>query len=56
MQAAEAFHVYGKSLGARVVPVYGGQPIGQQLRASAAASMSWSRRPAARSTTSSAAA
>jgi ATP-dependent RNA helicase DeaD len=32
MQVAEAFHVYGKSLGARVVPVYGGQPIGQQLR------------------------
>ena len=32
MQVAEAFHVYGKSMGARVVPVYGGQPIGQQLR------------------------
>ena len=32
MQVAEAFHVYGKGLGARVVPVYGGQPIGQQLR------------------------
>src|SRR5687768_7868355 len=32
MQVAEAFHVYGKALGARVVPVYGGQPIGQQLR------------------------
>jgi ATP-dependent RNA helicase DeaD len=32
MQVAEAFHVYGKSLGVRVVPVYGGQPIGQQLR------------------------
>jgi ATP-dependent RNA helicase DeaD len=32
MQVAEAFHVYGKTLGARVVPVYGGQPIGQQLR------------------------
>jgi ATP-dependent RNA helicase DeaD len=32
MQVAEAFHVYGKSLGTRVVPVYGGQPIGQQLR------------------------
>ena len=32
MQVAEAFHVYGKTMGARVVPVYGGQPIGQQLR------------------------
>ena len=32
MQVAEAFHGYGKGLGARVVPVYGGQPIGQQLR------------------------
>ena len=32
MQVAEAFHTYGKGMGARVVPVYGGQPIGQQLR------------------------
>ncbi len=32
MQVAEAFHAYGKGMGARVVPVYGGQPIGQQLR------------------------
>ncbi len=32
MQVAEAFHAYGKGLGVRVVPVYGGQPIGQQLR------------------------
>ena len=32
MQVAEAFHTYGKALGVRVVPVYGGQPIGQQLR------------------------
>ncbi|HEX6869293.1 MAG TPA: DEAD/DEAH box helicase, partial [Candidatus Limnocylindrales bacterium] len=32
MQVAEAFHAYGKGIGARVVPVYGGQPIGQQLR------------------------
>jgi ATP-dependent RNA helicase DeaD len=32
MQVAEAFHSYGKALGVRVVPVYGGQPIGQQLR------------------------
>ena len=28
MQVAEAFRVYGKTMGARVVPVYGGQPIG----------------------------
>jgi ATP-dependent RNA helicase DeaD len=32
MQVAEAFHTYGKALGVRVVPVYGGQPIHQQLR------------------------
>ena len=32
MQVAEALHRYGKELGARVLPVYGGQPIGQQLR------------------------
>ncbi len=32
MQVAEAFHSYGKTLGARIVPVYGGQPISQQLR------------------------
>ena len=32
MQVAEAFHTYGRALGVRVVPVYGGQPIGQQLR------------------------
>jgi ATP-dependent RNA helicase DeaD len=32
MQVAEAFHAYGKGIGIRVVPVYGGQPIGQQLR------------------------
>ena len=32
MQVAEAFHSYGKALGVRVVPVYGGQPIHQQLR------------------------
>ena len=32
MQVAEAFQSYGKSLGLRVVPVYGGQPIHQQLR------------------------
>ena len=32
MQVAEAVHRYGRVLGARVLPVYGGQPIGQQLR------------------------
>ena len=32
MQVAEALHRYGRELGARVIPVYGGQPIGQQLR------------------------
>ncbi len=33
MQVSEAIHRYGRSLGARVVPVFGGQPIGRQLRA-----------------------
>jgi len=33
MQVAEAVHRYGKALGARVLPVYGGQPIGRQLHA-----------------------
>jgi ATP-dependent RNA helicase DeaD len=32
MQVAEALHRYGRELGARVLPVYGGQPISQQLR------------------------
>jgi ATP-dependent RNA helicase DeaD len=31
MQVAEAIHKYGKRLGVRVVPVYGGQPITTQL-------------------------
>ncbi|MEO8194482.1 MAG: DEAD/DEAH box helicase [Gemmatimonadales bacterium] len=31
MQVAEALHKYGKSLGAKVLPVYGGQSIHQQL-------------------------
>ena len=31
MQVAEAIHRYGKGLGVRVVPVYGGQPITTQL-------------------------
>ena len=33
MQVAEAMYKYGRGLGARVLPVYGGAPIGQQLRA-----------------------
>ncbi|HWH31007.1 MAG TPA: DEAD/DEAH box helicase [Mycobacteriales bacterium] len=33
VQVSEAVHKYGRRLGARVVPVYGGQPIGRQLRA-----------------------
>ncbi|TAL13973.1 MAG: DEAD/DEAH box helicase [Frankiales bacterium] len=32
MQVSEATHRYGRQLGARVLPVYGGQPIGRQLR------------------------
>ena len=33
MQVSEAFHRYGRDLGARVVPIYGGQPIVRQLQA-----------------------
>jgi ATP-dependent RNA helicase DeaD len=33
MQVAEATHRYGRGVGARVLPIYGGQPIGRQLRA-----------------------
>ena len=33
MQVAEAIHRYGKSLGVRVLPIYGGQAMQQQLRA-----------------------
>ncbi len=33
MQVAEAVHRYGRDLGVRVLPVYGGQSIAQQLRA-----------------------
>jgi len=33
MQVSEAVHRYGRNLSARVVPVYGGQPIGRQLQA-----------------------
>ncbi len=33
MQVSEAMHRYGRDLGARVLPIYGGQPIVRQLRA-----------------------
>ena len=33
MQVAEAIHRYGKQRGTTVLPIYGGQSIGQQLRA-----------------------
>ncbi len=32
VQVCEAMHRYGRELGARVLPVYGGAPIGRQLR------------------------
>jgi ATP-dependent RNA helicase DeaD len=32
-QVSEAFHSYGRGLGTRVLPIYGGQPIGRQLQA-----------------------
>jgi ATP-dependent RNA helicase DeaD len=31
-QVSQAFHRYGRTLGVRVLPIYGGQPIGRQLR------------------------
>ncbi len=33
MQVSEAVHRYGRGIGARVLPIYGGQPIGRQLHA-----------------------
>jgi ATP-dependent RNA helicase DeaD len=33
MQVSQAFHRYGRELGARVLPIYGGQPIWRQLKA-----------------------
>ncbi|HET7814699.1 MAG TPA: DEAD/DEAH box helicase, partial [Candidatus Baltobacteraceae bacterium] len=33
MQVAEAVHKYGRALGTRVLPIYGGQSMQQQLRA-----------------------
>jgi ATP-dependent RNA helicase DeaD len=32
-QVSEAFHRYGRILGTRVLPIYGGAPIGRQLQA-----------------------
>src|SRR5688572_2935242 len=32
VQVSQAFHRYGRELGARVLPIYGGQPIGRQLQ------------------------
>ncbi|WP_326558240.1 DEAD/DEAH box helicase [Micromonospora sp. NBC_01796] len=32
VQVSEAVHRYGRELGVRVLPIYGGQPIGRQLR------------------------
>ncbi|MEV6968650.1 DEAD/DEAH box helicase [Hamadaea sp. NPDC051192] len=33
IQVSQAFHRYGRDLGVRVLPIYGGQPIGRQLQA-----------------------
>jgi ATP-dependent RNA helicase DeaD len=33
IQVSEAIHSYGRDMGVRVLPVYGGQPISRQLRA-----------------------
>jgi ATP-dependent RNA helicase DeaD len=33
IQVSEAIHRYGRQLGVRVLPIYGGQPIGRQLSA-----------------------
>jgi ATP-dependent RNA helicase DeaD len=32
IQVSQAFHRYGRDLGTRVLPIYGGQPIGRQLQ------------------------
>ncbi|HEX2417420.1 MAG TPA: DEAD/DEAH box helicase [Micromonosporaceae bacterium] len=32
VQVSEAFHRYGRGINARVLPIYGGQPISRQLR------------------------
>jgi len=33
MQVSEAMHKYGRAMGARVLPIYGGQPIYRQIKA-----------------------
>ncbi len=33
VQVSEAMHRYGREIAARILPIYGGQPIGRQLRA-----------------------
>jgi ATP-dependent RNA helicase DeaD len=33
MQVSQAFHRYGRDVGARVLPIYGGQPIHRQIQA-----------------------
>ena len=33
MQVSEAMHKYGRAMGARVIPIYGGQPIYRQIKA-----------------------
>ncbi|MET0233562.1 MAG: DEAD/DEAH box helicase [Kibdelosporangium sp.] len=33
VQVSQAFHRYGRDLNVRVLPIYGGQPIGRQLQA-----------------------
>ncbi len=33
VQVSEAIHKYGRGLGIRVLPIYGGQPLGRQIRA-----------------------
>ena len=32
IQVSQALHRYGRDVGVRVLPIYGGQPIGRQLR------------------------
>jgi ATP-dependent RNA helicase DeaD len=33
VQVSQAFHSYGRGVGVRVLPIYGGQPIGWQMKA-----------------------
>jgi ATP-dependent RNA helicase DeaD len=52
VQVSEAMHRHGRELGARILPIYGGQPIGRQLRGWNVGSMWWSRHRGGPSTTS----